>query len=198
MKKSSVFELKFAYILFLMVCAIYHIVAGIFNLEFEAWERIVCAATIASYFFSIASAKKSMCTLASKINGAIKSSRKNYIEIKSEMMANPDKHVDSALSVDDLEKIIAEDDEVTKKFDKECCKQQKWAFVLNATGFLVFFLILTFRGIYGLFDTSQDFFTLLAFVLILFVDTFEEFWMNKYGWIIQQKATKKENDGCIS
>ena len=59
--------MKIAYIIFLILCAIYHIVADIFNLDFSSWDKIVCATTIASCIFAMASSKKSQYNIISKI-----------------------------------------------------------------------------------------------------------------------------------
>ncbi len=192
MEKSNKFELKTAYIAFLIVCIFYYFISGIFDLEFENWERIICATTIASYFFSIAGAKKSIYLLTSKIIVSIKDSVRRYNEIKSKMIESPDEHKDSVLSIEDLELIIAEDKDVIEKCEKENLKNRRNIFLLNTLGYLVFFCILTFKYIYQFFEDSQDFYTLLAFVIILLTDAYEEYFMNKIGWLLNKNNENKE------
>ena len=117
--------------------------------------------------------------MTSKIIVSIKDSVRRYNEIKSKMIESPDEHKDSVLSIEDLELIIAEDKDVIEKCEKENLKNRRNIFLLNTLGYLVFFCILTFKYIYQFFEDSQDFYTLLAFVIILLTDAYEEYFMNK-------------------
>ena len=55
-----------AYILFLFLCVIYHLISRIFSLEFSIWSQIVAAATVASYAFTLGSSPKLMAKMDKK------------------------------------------------------------------------------------------------------------------------------------
>ena len=173
--------IKIAYIIFLIICAVYHIIADIFHLEFEAWERLVCAATIASYFFSGASSNKTILSITEKLKKSLEDSNKELIMIKKEREQFPEKYIDSKYKEEYLDDAIEKNEKTLQKLNKK----NNWTFRLNVIGFLAFFCIFAFTGVYRFFANSQEFFTLLAFILILVAETYEEFFMNNYYWILE-------------
>ena len=173
-------SIKFAYIFFLFICAIYYIIARIFQLEFENWGRIICATTIASYFFSIASARQSIMRSLEQMVGSLKKAYKANIDRKEQMIISPEKYENSVYSLDDIENMLVEDSKVINKNEKEIRKSKLQILILNILGFFIFFCILTFKSVYQMFVGTQDFYTLLAFLIILFSDLYEDFWIETY------------------
>lgn len=184
---SNKFSLKLAYILFLIICVLYYVISHAFDCEFENWKRIVCATTIASYFFTIASAKQTIYSIIEKIEDSIKDSNKELCEIKDKMIKSPDKYKDSMYNIEDLNRFIAKDEEFINKCEKENFKNQNLIFLLNTLGFLIFFCILTFTYIYQLFADLQELFTILAFIMILLADAYEEYWIEKHSSLLTNK-----------
>ena len=178
--------IKIAYILFLIICAIYHIIADVFQLEFETWERIVCAATIASYFFSGASARKTIFSITEKVKNALEDSNRELIMIKKEREQFPEKYTDSKYPNEYLNDIIEKNEKTLQKLTKK----DYWTFLLNVMGFLAFFCIFAFTGVYQIFAKSQEFFTLLAFIIILVAETYEEYFMSNYQWTLEEPHNK--------
>lgn len=180
--------IKIAYIIFLIICAIYHIIADIFHLEFEAWEKIVCAATIASYFFSGASSIRTISSISMKLRKSLEDSNMELIRIKKEREQFPEKYLDSKYTIEYLDDVIKENEKTLQKLNTKA----NFVFPLNVIGFISFFCILAFNGVYKFFANSQELFTLIAFILILVAETYEEYFMSNYNWILEF-STKETN-----
>ena len=172
-KTQSQQPLMVAYIIFLCVCGGYYIVSGIFKLEFPVWQRVVAAATIASYFFSLCSMPKLTAKMARKQLDSISDENMLYRKI---LQKEKKLHTDEGKPTKIAEYIdchLTENQQEAIKAQKEIDKTGKKVFWLDVAGFLVFFCIMAFDGIYSFFAKSLDWYTLLAFILMLFVEYFE-------------------------
>lgn len=183
--------IKIAYVIFLVICAIYHTISDVFHLEFENWKRIICAATIASYFFSGASAKKTILSVTVKINDSLKYSNKELITIKNKWEQEPEKN-NGVHNVKELDDFIDKNNIIIQKVTNDIAKNNKSIFVLNVIGFVVFFCILTFGDVFSFFEKGQDYYTLIAFILILGAETYQENWVAKHSSLVEN--AKKLNN----
>ena len=172
-KTQSQQPMMVAYIIFLCVCGGYYIVSGIFKLEFPVWQRVVAAATIASYFFSLCSVPKLSAKMSRKQLDYISDQNALYKKI---LQKETKIHTDDGKltkTADFINRQLTENQEEAVKNQKEIVKMGKQAFWLDVAGFLAFFCILTFDGIYAFVAKSLDWYTLLAFILVLFVEYLE-------------------------
>ena len=191
--------MKIAYIIFLILCVIYHIVADAFNLEFNSWDKIVCATTISSCLFAIANSKKSIYNIATKVMCSLVNSNSGLKKIKDEYSENPEKCENKKYDSDYLAQVIAENETNIEKIEKHKMSNLKQSYVFNIMGFLIFFCLIVFDFIYAYLGPMQDFYTLLAFVVILITDAYEESWTYNYGDLIEKSLnlcdTEDENNG---
>lgn len=172
--------LMLAYILFLCVCCIVHFLSDLINYDFNEWPRIVLAATIASFFFSASSLPK----LNSKM---MHNAHKRALE-QNDLYGQICKSLKKIKNLSDEGKQIYDyskktQEENTKKIEyskKEITKVDTRAFELDVLGFLAFFCIITFDGVFTYFEKTQDFYTLLAFIAVLGVDYLESTLIKKY------------------
>lgn len=184
-KTQSQQPLMVAYIIFLCICGGYYIVSGIFKLEFPVWQRIVVAATIASYFFSVSSMPKLTFKMGIKNLDSIEKQNELYAKIltKEDMLFSQDGKPTHGSEF--ISNQLSENIEEKVKVRKEIVKMEKKAFWLDVTGFLVFFCIMAFEGIYTFFVKTQEWYTLLAFVLVLFVEYLESTKVSLYDELCQ-------------
>lgn len=166
-----------SYIIFLFICLIYYIGSKAFNFQFDAWERIIIAATIASYFFTFSFCTKSVVKIGCKAREYYKteydfwcSNIEVSLQIKDDEKENENKTDDSR-----LKKINSMIDSISS----DITKYEKLTFRFNVLGFLVFFVILTFDPISSWLSKLQEMFTLIAFVLILLVEYLEPIYYEK-------------------
>lgn len=174
MKKTQTQNpLMVAYLIFLCICCVYYIISGIFDFEFPVWQRIVVAATIASYFFSVASMPKLTLRMGRKNVESLEKQNELYgkILVKEETLFSQEGKTTRAAEF--ISNQLGENIEEKAKVKKEMAQMEKNAFRLDVSGFLVFFCIMAFEGIYTFFAKSQEWYTLLAFVLVLFVEYLE-------------------------
>ena len=178
--------MKIAYIIFLILCSIYHIVADIFNLDFSSWDKIVCATTISSCIFALASSKKSQYNIVSKVIRSLSSSNNELKKIKDERSQNPEKYTNSKHDTDYLEQVIVENETQLDKMGKNKVSHLQQSFIFNIIGFLAFFCLMTFDFMYSFLEPMQDFYTLMAFIVILLTDAHEESWAYNYGNLLEK------------
>ena len=172
-KTQSQQPLMVAYMFFLCICGGYYIVSEIFKLEFAIWQRVVAAATIASYFFSLSSVPKLTVKIAKRNLDNISDQNALYKKIlQKEQKLHTDNKKTSKI-VEFINCQLTENQEDATNAQKEIVKSGKNVFWLEVVGFLVFFCIMTFDRIYAFFAKTLDWYTLLAFILMLFVSYIE-------------------------
>lgn len=162
-----------AYIIFLGVCIVYHLVASICNLEFFSWNRIILAATIASYFFSLSSLDK-MIIKQEKSNAETFCEELvvlKRIYAKEKKLAEGKK--DEPEMLRQIENAIEEDKKKIEDGHKTLIKSEKAAFREDVLGFLAFFCIISFEGIYKFFTPFQDLCTLGALLMMITMEYIE-------------------------
>lgn len=152
-----------AYILFLFVCVIYHVISNIFSLEFSIWSRIVAAATLASYAFTLGSSPKLMAKIDRKQVGYIEQELVLLQKIKS---AN----IEKLESFRNIEKQIIHDKNEIAKCNKNIMKKERNAFLWEVAGFLIFLCVISFNGVFVLIGGIQEMCTIMAFALVLLMD----------------------------
>lgn len=180
MNKSPQKPLLLAYIIFLFIALGYHSIAGLMGWQFSTWESIVVAATIASYAFSMSSlikffAKKNRTylQLLNQYLDLAKQLRKTEVNVVSEC-ANKEKLLESG------EDIIHTTINFISSLEKQIRKNDKISFAFDVAGYLVFFCILSFDAIFNFFYPMQEFFTLVAFIIILTIEYIESVQSVKY------------------
>ena len=160
-----------AYIIYLIFCVIYHIISDSFNFSFPMWERILVATTIASYAFSLGSLPRTMIkmekTLIDFYNGDGEILRKIDLLEKEQGSAsklNIRENVHTEL-IDNIEGII--------KSKKSIGKKEIYAFILDVCGYLIFFCIISFDGLFHFVEASQELYTMYAFIILMIVNYIE-------------------------
>lgn len=184
--------LMLAYILFLLISVFYYMASRIWNFEFSTWERIVVATTIASYSFALASMPKYMYKL-----------NKRHIDLLTEYLLLAKKlhekeeetfpeGADKDFVLSNGKDIIDKTATLILKKEKSCKKCESLSFLLDASGFLLFFCVFGFEFIFNIFVQVQEIWTLWAFIIILIVDYLEAMQANKYEEIytVLIKSTK--------
>lgn len=162
--------IKFAYILFLVICIIGYSIRNVFSFEFEEFSRIVTGTTMASYFFALAGFSKSQQVSMEKHFQYYSELRGWYSDFNSKAFAykfTPERF-------NSIEKSM----EVAKQVQKRASVLE---FIWNVIGFLAFFCILVFDNIYAYCLLSESFYTMLAFTLILTLEYIEEYYNHKYN-----------------
>lgn len=158
--------LMIAYILFLFICIFVHIFSNIFLFEFPMWQRIVVAATISSYAFTLSSSPK----LMSKSD----TQQAKYIEAEIAILQQTlSMKSDSNLDYGYIQEEINKKQEELETTKQSILKQERSTFLWEMVGFLVFFCILAFDPIYSIFVKSQELYTLFAFAFVLFMNVIE-------------------------
>lgn len=158
--------LKLAYIIYIAVCIVYHIVTRILEVDFEMWNRIIVAVTIASYAFSFAGLPKASMRTTKKIRELNYEEKALVYRIAKEDVGGKFK--------EDIDGILHEINSEIDSMDKDIDKLEKWAFALDVLGFVSFFCVLSFIPLFEFFAQLQDFYTLLAFFLILLAEYVED------------------------
>ena len=193
MDKRPQKPLLLAYIIFLIVALIYHIVADAIDLQFAMWERIVLAATISSYFFAMSSLLKffkkrdsTYLELLGQYFDLAKELKKTEADViadcetKEKLLKNGESIVDETLTIiSSLKSKIRKDDTAS--------------FVFDVLGYLVFFCILSLTPIFKFFYPVQEFYTLLAFIIILTTEYIETVQSIKYEGIFKTLITDTQN-----
>lgn len=162
-----------AYIIFLCICLGFHIIRSVFKIDFPMWNRVVVAATIASYFFSLGSVNKLIVRLE----------RTNTIDLQEEIvLLQKIRKKESKLCIDnatqqelinDMDNAISENNERIKSGEKDLQKYEAKSFWCDVLGYLVFFCILSFETLFKFFKVSQELYTLLAFIVVIVVEYLE-------------------------
>lgn len=172
--------LMLAYILFLCVCLIANIFSGVLNFDFSAWSKIVVAATIASFFFSGSTIPKMNAKMTRNACNSAMEQHEIYTQICKQKEKLCSITYEGKKVYECAEETMNEVAEKIKYGKDAIVAAEKRAFQWDVLGFLVFFCILTFDGLYAYFEKSQDVYTLLAFIAVLAVDYIESTFIKKY------------------
>lgn len=178
MKKPERPPLMIAYMIFIAVCIIVYALSQVINFQFTLWNNIVTAVTIASFFFSGAS-----------ISNTTKSLLKYLIEKNEELLEyawKSDSLIEKYMKENNMgrppeNKLFSDNIENIIEFNKKKLTKSKTEyFILTTIGFLSFFCILTFEPLYFYFLKSQDLYSMLAFLMVLYADYKVEYNMAKF------------------
>lgn len=179
-------SLMLAYIIFLAISLLLNILGNSLNLfNFSAWNKIVIATTISTYFFTLASgeesiknfmefsyteeeklSKRTICNLEKTISLTNESSQKDE-DILTKMKEELKKLIESRVSAKSRK----------EKETKDCNKK---IFCLYTLGFIVFFVIACFDNVHLFFANLQDVCTMGAFILMLATDYFSDIKKKKF------------------
>lgn len=181
-----------AYVIILIICIIWYIICKFFNLNFEEWKRIVCSATFASYFFTVASHKKTQANVLVTVRESIQKSINSLTKLKEKKKKQQD---DPILTVEYLENAIKEDMQIFFSYGKQIEQANKASFIWNTIGFIFFFCIAFFDFFYSVLADGQELLTLLAFVVILVSDIYEEYWIDRYKRITELNTMEDTTNG---
>ena len=171
--------LMLAYIIFLCVCCVVKIIGDMFSYEFIMWPKIVVAATIASYFFSMSTLPKLNAKMMRKAHNNILEQNRLYTKIcnhKNIISKSPS----GKKALDYAEQTQLDNEEKLAYHEKEIAEAEKRAFRWDIYGFLSFFCIFTFDEVYMYFYGMQEMLTLLAFIIVLGVDYLDSIFIKKY------------------
>lgn len=157
-----------AYIIFLVVCVLYHIFSEIFGFDFQMWERVIVSVTIASWCFSCSSLFKSMLKMEKVFNNYVEYDIKQLKQMIEE--ANKFTKEETKEAVKLIEERIEDNTKELELKDQYVEKFKSVSFWLDVSGYLVFFCILVFDWIFGFLIQMQEFCTLLAFLIVMFVE----------------------------
>ena len=167
--------LMLAYISFIGVCCVWYIICQIIGWGFENWNKIVVAVTLASYFFSISSIEK----LKYKQEERNKELFTDEINLCKRMKKALTKEKDAIISKS-IDELIEDCNTSLLQTNDTIYKFQQSAFVWDALGYLLFFVVLGIDGVYKQLSVFTEFVTLLAFMVILLVDYLESAIMVNY------------------
>lgn len=181
MRKKAKNPLMLAYIFFLVIALLYHVVADMVDFEFEAWQRIIVAVTIASYAFSLGSLRKSTIKyqemhlkLLNEYLPLVKKLKKKESAVLSEGTDKDELLQLSSKTIENTTKLISDTESAIEKNEKN-------AFALDVIGYLMFFCIMVFDAVFTWFYSSQDTYTVLAFLLILIKEYVESSREDRYN-----------------
>lgn len=180
MNKSPQKPLLLAYIIFLFIALGYHLVADAVGWQFSTWESIVVAATIASYAFSMSSLVK----FFAKKNRTYLQLLNQYLDLAKQLRRT---EVNVVAECSDKEKLLESGKDIIQttinfisSLEEQINRNDKISFAFDVAGYLVFFCILSFNAIFNFFYPMQEFFTLVAFIIILTIEYIESVQAVKY------------------
>lgn len=176
--------LMIAYMSFLSFSVVWHLVCKIFGLDFSAWQKIIVAATVASYFFSFASGNKYFVRVYKELL-KFQNDDLTWLQ-KMKSRANQLPQNDSL--VEEIEKCIENDISSIEKSQRKINKSETWAFRFDVVGYLIFLCVLVVDPLYFFLAKSQDVLTLLAFLAILSIEYNENLQMEMIN-NAREKAT---------
>lgn len=161
-----------AYLIFLLICAIWQGVCEFLGTDFTNWRQLITAVTISSYFISF----NSVFTTGQKLNQKLLIAFKESVGLL-EYALKYDKLFDivqyNPTCYEEVETLIEHEKDSITNLEKSLSKIEFWIFVCTLLSFLVFFCVITFNGIFLFFEKSQDLYTLIAFIIVLFADYIE-------------------------
>ena len=162
-----------AYIGFLFVCIIYYLISYLFGLEFAVGNRVVVAATVASYFFMLSSLDK-LNTKQETINAELFEKELQLLKKirakEQKLVEDEQKKQELLTSMDDW---IKELKEIIESSHESISKHERKAFCTDVLGFLLFFCIVAFDFLYSFFAMTQEIYTLAAFAGVVAIEYLE-------------------------
>ena len=162
-----------AYIGFLCICIIYYLICYTFGFEFAVGKRIVAAATIASYFFTLASMDK-LIMKQETMNAEFFTKELRLLqkirEKEQKLVDDVQIKQDLRSSMDDW---ISELTGFAESAHKAIRKHERNAFWNDVLGFLLFFCIVAFDFLYAIFENTQEIYTLAAFAGVVAIEYIE-------------------------
>ena len=182
--------LMLAYLLFLSVCGVCYLLRNLVSAEIMAWNEIIVGVTIASYFFSLASTYSLDVSLEETMLSLCQEQRILNQKIITFVENNPGTNKPDDAQ---FEALIAEDqnnESDIAKANKAIRRYKAIAFWCNVCGYLTFFCILSFPIVFAFFEKSQDWYTLLAFIMVTFCEYMKSTTMVYYSELC---AKAKEN-----
>ncbi len=163
-----------AYVTFLLICTVIHIIMSACSLPFPAWPKIVLAATVASYMFSFSAFYKSCEKSDKKMLSLLIDYKRRYKKLAGllgEKIKQPgikEKHFEEE------KEIQASIDKLVSEKSKIVLKDSKKSFRYDFVGFLLFFCILVINPLETLLFDCQDVLTVAAFAVVLLTELFED------------------------
>ena len=180
MSKTHQNPLLLAYIIFLFIALNYRIVAYLLGWQFSTWGSIIVAATIASYAFSMSSLIKFLA----KKNRTYLQLLNQYLDLSKQLRKKEANVVAECADKEKLlesgENIIHQTVNLISSLEKQVGRDDKISFAFDVSGYLVFFCILSFNVIFDFFYPMQEFFTLVAFIIIFLIEYIESIQSVKY------------------
>ncbi len=165
--------LMLAYILFLIISLLYHGVSSVLGIEFLAWERILVATTIASYFFTCSSASKFFVKIDTNTLNFANEHLKLFKQLrKKEETSHVDEEDKKAL-LESGQEVIDCTTKIIIDTEKNIRKHTRQSFWCDVIGYLLFFCIITMSPIYNFLIPAEEVVTLTAFILILLIEYVE-------------------------
>lgn len=188
--KTTQKPLMIAYLIFLCICIIYHAITSALNVSFSSWDKIVLAATSASFAFSASALYKSFI-----------GSNKKYFDLIEEYvcLAKEEHCLDNEYFPENEELLNCGKKVIKKAIDTKMHLQRRIrilgtvTFWLDIIGYLTFFCILVFEPLKEVLFDSQGTITIAAFSMVLLVEILEDWYADllKKAYITLIEGTKE-------
>lgn len=182
-----------AYIIFLNICIFYYAASVYFGLNFAIWRHVVAAATIASYSFSLGMGSKAAVKRQEKALAFAEKERETLKKLFARQM-------EVIIDVMDQDALISKQEEMSKEMDAICntikvklLKEERFAFAMDVIGFLAFFCVMAFEGVYQKVSFALDLYTIMAFTLVLFVDYLDSIRQERHNKIFENITEMTNN-----
>ncbi len=184
--------LMLAYIIFLFICIIYNLFTKYLVLDFPMWNRILVGVTIASYFFSLGSIKKSFITQDKELLDFLNVEKIKIEEITIQENLLFDEKTKANLLSSERNLL----DKINDLISETICiitKNERKIFRFDVVGYLTFFCVITFPRINEYVLSLQDSLTMIAFVAVLLTEYVEDIFIEKTSNKKIQLSTEIEN-----
>ncbi len=179
-------SLMLAYIIFLVISWVLHLLSISFEFfDFSAWNRIVIATTISTYFFTLASGEESIKNFMEFTYAETEKISKRTIRSLEETIDStneaPEKDENILAKMEEeLKNLIKSRASAKSRIEKETKNSNKKIFCLYTIGFIVFFVIACFDNVHFFFVNLQDTCTMGAFILMLATDYLSDIKKKKF------------------
>ena len=104
------------------------------------------------------------------------------------------------IDVMDQDALISKQEEMSKEMDAICntikvklLKEERFAFAMDVIGFLAFFCVMAFEGVYQKVSFALDLYTIMAFTLVLFVDYLDSIRQERHNKIFENITEMTNN-----
>ena len=199
--KNDRYSLVVAYIVFLILSVFVYFASMIFKFNYSVWKQIVAAATVASYFFSMAGFLKAQVGVHKRIISSCENLINLYIkqdEVFRKTVGGLKKVASEKCAAEEIEAAYTSTVDAAKKLieynSSKIKRSERYVFGCNTLGFLFFFCIVIFDVIYVKISNFQDLLTLLAFIVVLISDYMSEYASEKFSECFENLCSQTQEN----